>query len=303
MTCRPIQSNRTTTLVSLVAFLFLSQACSTKQNTSESTAKEETNSLLKEALTFYASFDNGINADFSLGDAQLYTSPIKSIDSARAGLHKPDIRIAQDSGLVGSGLKFTERSPGYIFYRSEKNLAYDTSDWSGAVSFWLSLDPATDLKPGYCDPIQITDVSYNDAAIWVDFTKENPRDFRLGVIGDRSSWNPSPEGPDNENPIFIQQLPVVKQPPFAQGKWTHVFINFSHLNTDKGTASLYIDGKEAGTRSNIADPFTWDYPKSNMLLGLGYIGLMDEVSIYNRPLTQEEITTLFEVKDHVKTLL
>ncbi len=284
-----------------IAFFCSFQACNTKKPDSQ----EETPSTspIKEALTFYASFDNGINADFSLGDNQLYTSPIKSIDSAKVGLHKHDIRIDEGTGLMGNSLKFTERSSGYIFYRSEKNITYNTSDWSGAVSFWLSLDPAVDLEPGYCDPIQITDVSYNDAAIWVDFTKENPRDFRLGVIGDRDSWNPTPEGPDNENPIFIEQLPVVKEPPFASGKWTHVLINFSQLNTANGTASLYLDGKLAGTQSEIADPFTWDYGKSNILLGLGYIGLMDEVSIYNRSLTDKEITTLFREKEHIKSQL
>ena len=95
----------------------------------------------------------------------------------------------------------------------------------------------------------------------------------------------------------------MKEPPFASGKWTHVFINFNGLNTNNGTASLYLDGKLAGTRSEIVDPFTWEYEKSNILLGLGYIGLMDEVSIYNRPLTDEEIATLFQQKNHVKELL
>jgi len=295
-----IETNKAITYLLWAFFCCFFTSCQTNQSSSN---KDESVSLIKENLTFYASFDNGIDADFALGDNQLYTSPIKSIDSAKVGLHKPDIRIAEGEGLIGNGLMFTERSSGYIFYRSEKNITYDTSDWSGAVSFWLSLDPAVDLEPGYCDPIQITDVSYNDAAIWVDFTKENPRDFRLGVIGDRDSWNPSPEGPDNENPIFIQQLPAVKSPPFAQGKWTHVLINFNHLNTNDGTASLYLDGKPVGTRSNIVDPFTWDYAKSNILLGLGYIGLMDEISIFKRPLTNEEIITLFQEKDHVKGLL
>ena len=300
MISRFIQSTKAITTLLLMSFCCLFQNCNTKQDSSN---EEKSASSIKEALTFYASFDNGINADFSMGDDQLYTSPIKSIDSAKAGLHKSDIRIAENEGLIGHCLRFTERSSGYIFYRSEKNITYDTTDWSGAVSFWLSLDPAVDLAPGYCDPIQITDVSYNDAAIWVDFTKENPRDFRLGVIGDRVSWNPIPDGPDNENPIFIQQLPVVKAPPFAQGKWTHVLINFNHLNTNDGTANLFLDGKLAGTRSGIIDPFTWDYKKSNILLGLSYIGLMDEISIYNRPLTNNEIITLFQEKSHVKEFL
>ncbi len=285
------------------ALLLCIYSCTEKKAKAVKEVIDQTDSGLKSALTFYSSFDQGIDADFSMGDKQLYTSPIKSMDSARVGLHKPDIVIADGKGLFGNALSFTDRSSGYIFYRSEKNIAYDQQDWSGAVSFWLSLDPATDLKPGYCDPIQITDVSYNDAAIWVDFTKENPRDFRLGVIGDRAVWNPTPEGPDNENPIFIQQLPVVKQPPFAKGEWTHILINFSHLNTPNGEATLYMNGELKGTRSNITDPFTWEKNQSNILLGLGYIGLMDEVSLFNRNLVDTEIKELYQLKDGVKSLL
>ncbi len=290
-------------IISLITLSFCFNSCNTKKaNDSKGTSTDLTKDL-KSALTFYSSFDQGINATFALGDRQLYTSPIKSMDSAKVGLHKPDIKIAEGQGLFGNGLQFTERSSGYIFYRSEKNIAYNTKDWNGAISFWLSLDPATDLLPGYCDPIQVTDVSYNDAAIWVDFTKENPRDFRLGVIGDRDVWNPTPQGPDNENPIFIKQLPVVEKPPFGKGQWTHILINFSHLNTEKGEAELYMNGKLVGTRPNITDPFTWEYDQSNILLGLGYIGLMDEVSVYNKNLSADEISTLYQLKEGVKSLL
>ncbi|WP_271783012.1 LamG-like jellyroll fold domain-containing protein [Aquimarina algiphila] len=269
-----------------------------------SCAQDTTQADLKSSLTLYASFDKGVQADFALGDDNLYTVPSrKARDSAQVGLHKPDISIAKDKGRYGDGLLFTERSRGNIYYPSAKNIAYNTSDWSGAISFWLSLDPATDLKPGYCDPIQITDVSYNDASIWVDFTKENPRDFRLGVIGDRDVWNPTPNGPDNENPIFIKQLePVVKNPPFRKGEWTHILINFSNLNTENGQASLYMNGELKGTRKNISDPFIWELDKSNIYLGLGYIGLMDELSIFNRNLSDKEISTLYTLENGVQSL-
>jgi len=278
----------------LIALLFLTVSHS----------QDNTNADLKNALTLYASFDNGVNADMAAGDKRLYTVPNrKARDSAQIGLHKPDITIAKDKGRFGDGLLFTERSKGNIYYPSLKNIAYDSKDWSGAISFWLSLDPATDLVPGeYCDPIQITDVSYNDAAIWVDFTKNNPRDFRLGVIGDRSSWNPTPEGPDNENPLFIKQLPVVKDPPFGKEKWTHILINFSNLNTENGQAVLYMNGELKGMRT-ITDPFTWELENSNVYLGLGYIGLMDELSIYNRDLTDKEVQTIYKLKNGIHTLL
>ncbi|MDJ0645636.1 MAG: hypothetical protein QNJ57_06570 [Flavobacteriaceae bacterium] len=289
-------------IISIFAFSFYS--CKEGKKAEEKTPADPAQANLKAALTFYASFDAGVDADFSLGDKRLFTVPNrKAIDSAQVGLHKPDISRQEGQGKYGAGLVFTERSSGNIYYPSEKNITYSEENWSGAISFWLSLDPATDLEPGYCDPIQITDVSYNDAAIWVDFTKENPRDFRLGVIGDREVWNPNPDGPDNENPIFNARLTGVKNPPFGKGQWTHVFINFSNLNTDTGQASLYLNGEHKGTRTNIDTPFTWDLPKSNIYLGLGYIGLMDELAIFNRSLTDAEITTLYALEKGVHALL
>ncbi|NER14367.1 hypothetical protein GWK08_13015 [Leptobacterium flavescens] len=266
--------------------------------------KDTTNADLKAALTLYASFDNGVDADFALGDTHMYTVPSRRMrDSAKVGLHKPDISITEGKGRYGDGLLFTERSPGNIYYPSTNNIAYSKDNWSGAISFWLSLDPETDLEPGYCDPIQITDVSYNDAAIWVDFTKENPRDFRLGVIGDRDVWNPNPEGPDNENPIFIDRLTGVKNPPFGKGEWTHILINFSGLNTENGEASLYMNGELKGTRTGIATPFSWELDQSNIYLGLGYIGIMDDLSIFNRSLTDKEISTLYTLENGVHSIL
>ena len=297
---------RTSNLILLAVCLFVLNSCKQKEptTTEEATPVDTTNADLKEALTFYASFDQGVDADFALGDARMYTVPNRQArDSAQVGLHKPDITRQEGKGRYGAGLVFTERSPGYIYYPSEKNIEYSTDDWSGAISFWLRLDPETDLEPGYCDPIQITDVSYNDAAIWVDFTKENPRDFRLGVIGDRDVWNPNPEGPDNENPIFIERLPAVKNPPFGSDVWTHVLINFSGLNTENGQASLYMNGVHQGARNNIDTPFTWDLAQSNIYLGLGYIGLMDELSIFNRRLTNKEVSTLYQLEKGVQTLL
>ncbi len=292
----------------LVVFLgIIVIACKTEKKKTTEVEKKEENPVktkLKESLTFYASFDNGVDADFAKGDKLMYSvSNRKELDSAKIGLDKEGVSIVENQGRFGNGLQYTEKSKGYIYYKSKDNMNYVTTSWEGAISFWLSLDPDTDLKPGYCDPIQITDSGYNDAGFWVDFTKENPRDFRLGVIGDRDSWNPTPEGPDNENPIFIEQLPVVKNPPFETGKWTHVVINFTGLNTEDGKAALYLNGEMKGIREQLKDPFTWEIEQSNIYLGLSYIGLMDEVSIYNKHLSKEEIKGLYELENGVKELI
>lgn len=287
----------------IITLCVLSLGSCKQKITKEKVAKEDTAYIgLRQALTFYASFDTGVNADFALGDSLMYTVPNRSArDSAMAGLHKLDVSRQEGKGKYGYGLQFTERSKGSIYYPSARNIAYSRENWNGAISFWLSLDPSTDLEPGYCDPIQITDVSYNDAAIWVDFTKDNPRDFRLGVIGDRNIWNP--EGLEDENEIFLPQLVPVSNPPFATNKWTHVLINFSGLNTENGEASLYMNGELKGTRTHITDSFTWELDESNIYIGLSYIGLMDDLSIYNRNLTTDEIKELYSMENGVSTIL
>lgn len=290
-------------LAPLVLFCFVGlSSCKEKTAQKEEAKKDPVVESIKEALTFYASFDSGVNADFALGDSLIYTvANRKFLDSSRVGLHKPDITRQAGQGKYGAGLQFTERSKGYIYYPSAGNMAYNKENWNGAISFWLSLDPATDLEPGFCDPIQITDVSYNDAAIWVDFTENNPRDFRLGVIGDRNIWNP--EDLEDENDLFLPQLAPVSTPPFAKGKWTHILINFSGLNTANGKASLYINGQLEGLREGITDPFTWDLDKSNIFLGLSYIGYMDDLSIFNKELTESEIKTLYSLENGVQSVL
>ena len=284
-----------------VLSLFIS-SCKDGTKTSQDTAQHKGQNIienLKTSLTLYASFDETAEADFARGDKQIYSvTNRKAIDSAKVGIHKESVSLSKDKGKQGGSLSFADKTKGYIYYKSLNNIAYSKVDWSGSISFWLSLTPNEDLKPGYCDPIQITDSGYNDAGIWVDYTKENPRDFRLGVIGDRVSWNPKPNGPDNENPNFISQLIPLKNPPFSKDRWTHIVINFEHLNTDNAKAALFVDNTKVGER-DIKDPFTWEVEKSNIFLGLSYIGHMDELSIYNRTLNTSEIDALYTLEDRL----
>lgn len=290
-------------LLLLVAFV----AVGCKDNKKETQNHEiEINGMkeLKSALTFYASYDSSVNADFALGNDQMYSvMNRKALDSSVVGLKKDSVSLIRTKGKIGGALLFKDKTRGYIYYKSKNNISYNTKNWSGAISFWLQLDPNEDLKPGFCDPIQITDVSYNDASIWVDFTKTSPRAFRLGVIEDRDAWNPNPKGPDNENPDFINMLVPVENPPFSRANWTHIFINFSGLNSENGKAELYLNGKKQGQRNNISHPFSWELKNSNIYLGLSYIGLFDELSIYNRKLTEDEITSIYESKDGIHSVL
>jgi len=248
---------------------------------------------LSDALTFHASFDNGVDADFGLGDRQLYTAPsYDEQDEATPGIGNPAVEVVEGAGRVGNALRFNERNEHAIHYKAQDNVSYASDGWTGTVSFWLSVDPATDLAPGFCDPIQITDAAYNDAAIWVDFTAENPRQFRLGVFGDLDVWNPEELGP-NDNPAFDDRLVVVDLPPFAGNAWTHVAITHTGLSSaDGGAATLYLDGEPVDTSSGITEPFTWEPGLGAIRLGVNYVGLFDDLSVFNRALTDDEVRTL-----------
>ena len=245
------------------------------------------------SLTFHASFDNGVDADRAAGDPRLYTAPsYEEQDQAEPGLGNPTVSLAEDAGRFGHALRFAERNQHAIFYRADGNVGYSPESWSGTVSFWLRLDPATDLAPGFCDPIQITDAAYNDAAIWVDFTAENPRQFRLGVFGDVEVWNPDGLGP-NDNPAFTERLTVVDDWPFAGDRWTHVAVTYAGLGRPGATATLYLDGERVpGDADDVDEPFTWDIDRGAIRLGVNYTGLFDELSLFDRPLTDDEVRAL-----------
>jgi hypothetical protein len=248
---------------------------------------------LASALTFHASFDNGGDADFGLGDKRVYgAASYRNLADAQPGFRNPNAAIAPGKGRYGAALEFTARNTIPIYYQAEKNVEYRPRDWSGTLSFWLSLDPDQDLT-GYVDPIQITDKDYNNAALWVDFPNDKPRSFRLGVFPDLAAWNPD-KLTGQTNPAFVRHLVVVTTPPFGRGKWTHVAFTYSGLNGQQpGNAKLYLNGKLEGTAGSIPELFTWDPVKTTIRLGVNYTGLYDDLSIFNRALSDAEVQTLY----------
>lgn len=258
------------------------------------------NKQLKDHVLFYSSFDGKTTAAVSAGDALIYTAEnYDKTDNAKPGLHNPNVVLAKNKGLTGDALHFKKKNTSAIYYNGSKNLGYSSKSWSGSVSFWLQLDPEKDLEPGYCDPINITDHQYNDAALWVDFTKGPQREFRLGVMGDLEVWNPENK---NEETEVIKRTVTVKQPPFKTGKWTHIVITYSEVNTNKSVCKLYLDGQFKGLVKDVNDPFTWEEENAKIMLGLSYVGLMDELSVFDIPLDDNEVKTVYKLKNGIRVL-
>jgi hypothetical protein len=252
---------------------------------------------LADSLTFYASFDDGTDADFGRGDRRIYTAADLTRKDVVEGEQAEQVELAEQ-GKWGKSLRFGAKSQQVVFYRGADNVHWPPAPqaFAGTVSLWMSLAPDQDLAPGYVDPLQITDKEWNNACLFLDFTKdERPRHFRLGVFSDYAFWNPEDRAWD--------AIPVAERP-MAGDQWTHVVIAFRDFNLpDKpGVATLYLNGRPQG---NLQKPqkFAWDPAQLAIILGIYYTGRMDDLAIFNRELTAEEVRTVFRSDTSLKSLL
>ncbi len=259
-------------------------------------AQSERKALL-ESLHFHASFDGGADAKVASGDGRVFTAESLERKQMEPGIKRADVTIAKGVGKYGDCLRFADKAKPVICYAGEA-MHYEAKDWSGTVSMWMRLNPDADLKPGYCDPLQITQFAWNNGAFFVDFDKDLPRDFRLGVFSDLKFWNP-------QNitweawPVDKRPMVTVKKPPFSRDAWTHVLFTFSGVNDSNkrpGKAVLYINGQSQGTLEQPLQ-FTWDAKKAAIMLGIEYIGDIDELMIFRRELSAAEVKYLYTLPE------
>lgn len=250
----------------------------------------------RESLAFHASFDQGPNADFARGDGRIFTATDRNKrDQAAPGLPSPElVRLAPGEGRFGTAIEFRKKMIPLVFFRGPENLGYRPENWSGTVSFWMRLDPDTDLEPGYCDPFQIYAQSWTEGNLFVEFSKDHaPRHFRFGILPVTKSWNPLnrkyEEMPEAERPIV-----AVHRPDFRRDRWTHVLVTFANINSGApdGRGALYLDGAKIGALSGWNHLFRWEPDKSVLTLGLYYVGFLDDFAIFDREFQSEEVQAI-----------
>jgi hypothetical protein len=215
-------------------------------------------------------------------------------EEAQPGLPAEDgIRWAMDKGRSGGAMEFTGEGPAVVFFRGERNVDWKPRDWSGTVSFWLRAD-LDQLKEGFCDPVQLTPRRWNDAAFFVEFERRGDMaPFRFGAYADYRVWNPL-DREWSEIPASERPLITVEGPPFGGDRWTHVVFTWERYNTGQadGIAVLYLDGAQVGALTGRTQTFTWNPGETRLLLGVGYVGWIDDVAVYNRALNADEIREL-----------
>jgi hypothetical protein len=249
---------------------------------------------IRKAVTLYASFDEWPEADFGGGDTKFWT---RSNDPNAKGkyLHKKgfdaEIFKINKKGLHKGCLEATDvlDNNGRLYFPMKGNIAFNKDGWSGAVSMWINGDPNTKLKTKFCDPIQITEKGAGNGGIWFDFNDAKPRDLRHGAFpaveeGRKGIGEDDPDAP----------MVWLKRVAFKNGEWRHVVLSWKNFDTGKKDAvsQLWIDGKLIGEIKDRAIAMKWDVEKGGIYVSISWIGLIDELAIFDRAVTEAEIKDL-----------
>jgi hypothetical protein len=243
------------------------------------------------SIVFRASFDVTTTAEIGGGDKRIHTAESLERKESKVGLQTEAVRREETQGERGGALHFVSPTKELVYFKGGRNLPYRKSGFEGTVSLWMKLSPKEELPKGFVDPLQITDKKWNDASMFVDFDQTNERPFRLGFFSDYGFWNPDDtrfdDIPEKERPMI-----QVTDWPFDKSRWTHVALTWINVNTDdKSTVTLYLDGKRQGSL-DTKQRFTWAPEEAVIMLGINYVGWIDDLIILNRALPESEIAVL-----------
>jgi hypothetical protein len=264
-------------------------------------AETETKARLARALTLHASFDTGLEADFSRGDTTCYVMQGNKLVTAAP---TEEVRLAPAEGRFGGALHFTRKNDFRPAFRDAGVLGYNDKDWSASVAVWLRLDPDSDLEPGYCDPVQIVGDDTRKGFIFLEWSKDEvPRYFRYAIRPLFHIWNP-----DNvqwaEIPFEKRPMVQVERAPFTREAWTHVVFTLENINdrSQPQVGRLYLNGKRQGAIENWDLTFGWDPARVLLVLGAAYVGHLDDLAVFNRALTDGEVKQLYGLTRGVSEL-
>lgn len=238
--------------------------------------------VARQHTCLYASFDQGVDADFSRGSGSAtYQASVVQHDSS--------------AGRYGGALLFSAAQRGWnkdeFTFPAAGNFPYDTQSFSGTISLWLSCDPDEDLSPECpVDPFHISRRAA-DGSFYLDLTRPNdarygsPRKLRLGI------YNDSPA-----NDRFIGgQLIVVGELNWKRGEWHHVAATWRNANSGgkDGLSEVYVDGVRRGWMEGYEHRVTWNVEELTLGLGQRYAGKIDEVLILDVALSASQVKELY----------
>lgn len=260
---------------------------------------------LREALTLHASFDETLSADFAKGAADLRHFTTRAQRKAGGEPAKPGkhLEIQPEAGQIGGAMYRGAGHEGRLFYPAAKNLTLDQPILSGTVSVWLRTNPDEDIPRAFCDPIMFISDNHRDGFMFLEWSKDHtPRKFRYAILPEYARWNEEDRDwesfPDDQRPMV-----QLGDRPFDRERWVHVAFTYDQINAGRaGRGALFIDGQPVGEISGWDLTFAWNPEAVIIAVAWNYVGWMDDLAIFDRALTAEEIARLHALPGGVGSL-
>jgi len=260
-----------------------------------------------ESLTLYASFDSQLKADFSKGDSDLYQYNNSSERDSGGLLAKPSdsIFVEPEAGRFGGALRRTEENPARLFFKAKDIIDYSPNQpLSGTISIWMRTEPDEDLPNRYCDPVMIMGRDFHQGSLFLEWSVvDSPRKFRYAILPRSDIWNPKGIGWE-KHPEQARPMVQLSHFPFSRDKWTHVAFTFDQINAKEGGAgALYVNGKIEGVIDGYDFTLGWESEHIMLLLGVFYVGYLDELAVFNQSFSPEKIQELYQLQKGIKPLV
>ena len=256
---------------------------------------------LKQSLVFHASFDAGLNADLSKGSKECVIKKGKELVPC---VINDDVKLDATGGKFGGCLHFPKKGATRPQFSGVNMLGYNDKSWSATVSVWLRLTPDEDLEPGYCDPVQITGDDTNKGFIFMEWSKdETPRFFRYAIRPLKEIWNPT-NVQWADIPFEKRPMVQVAKAPFSREAWTHAVFTLNQINDKaaKPSGSLYLNGQLQGRIEGWDLRFEWNPESVALVLGAAYVGRMDDLAVFDRALSDDEVKQVFQLERGIASL-
>lgn len=236
-------------------------------------------------VLFFSNFEKGVDALSSAG------STLAEIDGALTTHHITD-GVGETDKTSDGYISFSKGS-GALIYEGKGNFPYEEKKaWSGSVSFWMGVDPKTDLEANYPEPFHIGK-KWDDAVIFVDFDKKNsPLSLRFGCYPDKTG--------EVTDEMVQKRVIRVEGLNWKNTEWHHIVISCKNFNSGKPNSewALYVDGVEKGRRKNLRQDLSWGPVAQSIRFNhYKYAGKIDEIAVFDIALGPADAKYLY--KPHV----